>query len=130
MIMGTLIFVLIMGNRVPMAFKIDAEGVHMTSNSKRIKNINRGVILLGLLAGKPGAVGAGMIGQSQEDATILWGELRKVHFYPTQRVIFLKGGIFSRIRIYCTTENYPTAELMIQKHMPEKVRIEAMGAHK
>jgi hypothetical protein len=43
---------------------------------------------------------------SQQSTTIAWNELRKIRFYPAQRVIFLKGGIFSRIRLYCTAQNY------------------------
>jgi hypothetical protein len=117
MIMGTLIFALIMGNRLPMAFKVDAEGVNMKSVSSRVKNINRGAILVGLLARKPGVIGAGMAGRSQEETTIPWNELRKVDFYPAHRVIFLKGDIFSRIRLYCTPANYSAVEQCIRKQL-------------
>jgi hypothetical protein len=123
MTMGTLIFALIMGNRLPMAFKVDAEGVNMKSVSRRMKNINRGAILLGLLARKPGVVGAGMAGRSQEDITIPWNELRKVHLYPAHRVIFLRGDIFSRIRLYCTPSNYALAEQYIRTRLSMRTTV-------
>lgn len=123
MVIGTLVFVLIMGNKVPMVFKMDARGVNMKAVSRRMQNINRGAILLGLLTRNPGAVGAGMAGRAQQDVTIQWNELREVHFYPAHRVIFLKGDIFSRIRLYCTPANYAVAEQIIRKHISTRVAV-------
>jgi hypothetical protein len=110
-----------MGNRLPLAFRVDALGVNMQSASKRVTNINRTAMVLGVLAGKPGMVGAGAIGASQENTTIAWQDLRKVCFHPVQQVIFLKGGIFSRIRVYCTPQNYPSVERLIRSRMPATV---------
>ena len=121
MIPGILIFAAIMGNRVPMEFSIDEQGVRMRSVSNRIKGINRTAMILGLLAGKPGMIGAGATGMSQEKEFIVWGDLRKVKFYPVQRVVFLKGGILSRIRLYCTAENYEAVERLIRKNAPPTV---------
>jgi hypothetical protein len=119
--LGTFIFVIIMGNRLPLAFRVDALGVNMRSVSKRVTHINRTAMVLGVLAGKPGMVGAGAIGASQENTTIPWQDLRKVCFHPVQQVIFLKGGIFSRIRVYCTPQNYPSVERLIRSRMPANV---------
>lgn len=124
--LGTFIFVIIMGNRVPMVFRIDAHGVNMRSVSKRVKNINRTAMILGVLAGKPGMVGAGVAGASQENTTIAWQDLRKVRFHPVQQVIFLKGGILSRIRVYCTPQNYPSVEHLIRSHMPATANVAVM----
>lgn len=124
--LGTFIFVIIMGNRVPMAFRIDALGVNMRSVSKRVKSINRTAMILGVLAGKPGMVGAGMAGASQENTTIAWQDLRKVRFHPVQQVIFLKGGILSRIRVYCTPQNYPSVEHLIRSRMPSTANVSVM----
>ena len=115
---GTLIFIVIMGNRVPMEFKIDSAGVRMQSVSKRIKGINRAAIVLGLLAGKPGAVGAGELGRTQEKCCIAWNELHKVRYYPNQRVIFVNGGFLSKIRVYCTPENYSNVAGRIRAKTP------------
>jgi len=115
LVVSTLLFAAIMGNRVPMEFQIGEGGVAMRSVSKRVKGINRLTMILGLLSGKPGAVGAGAIGASQENSSIPWDELRKVHCYPDQRVIFLKGGILSRIRLYCSAENYEAVEKKVRE---------------
>ncbi len=116
--LGTLIFALIMGNRLPMAFRVDSNGIHMKSLSKRVKNINRTAMVVGVLAGKPGMVGAGAIGASQERTSIVWHELHRVRFHPDQRVIFVKGGILSRLRVYCTPQNYKAVEQTILNNLP------------
>jgi len=117
-VLGTLIFVAIMGNRLPMEFTIDSYGIRMKSISRRVAGINRTAIVLGILAGKPGAIGAGQLGRAQENTSIAWSELSKIRFYPDQRVIYLKGGFLSRIRVYCTPQNYPTAEQTIRGLCP------------
>lgn len=116
--LGTLIFALIMGNRVPMEFRLDDDGIHMKSVSRRVKNINRTAMIVGMLAGKPGMVGAGAIGASQERTSIAWSSLRRVRFHPAQGVVFVKGGILSRLRLYCTPQNYQAVEQIIRSHLP------------
>jgi len=125
LILGTLLFVAIMGNRVPMEFTVDGDGVIMRTVSRRVKGINAATIVLGALARKPGAVGAGVIGASQQSTTIAWDELRRIRFFPAERVIFLKGGIFSRIRVYCTEQNYAAVEATIRQRKPPAADIAA-----
>lgn len=120
---STLIFILLMGNRLPLRFRIDAEGLHMKSVSRRVRNINRTAMILGALAGKPGAVGAGAIGASQENTSIGWEELSKVRFHPADRVVFLKGGIFSRIRVYATPQNYESVAERIRNRLPAHAEV-------
>lgn len=127
LIVSTLIFVIIMGNRVPMEFTVNSDGVNMRGISKRMKGINKLAIIMGVLARKPGAIGAGTIGMSQQSTTIPWNELQKVHFYPAYQAIFLKGGIFSRIRLYCTSQNYEAVVKIIQQFKPSKTEIKTIG---
>ena len=128
LIFSTLLFVVIMGNRVPLEFTLNNDGIQMRTVSRRIKGINLIAILFGVLARKPGAVGAGAIGMSGQNTRIAWNELRIIQFHPAQRVIFLKGGILSRIRLYCTTQNYQAVAAMIgerglQQSPPARVLI-------
>ncbi len=126
LIVSTLIFVMIMGNRVPMEFTVNRDGVNMRGISRRMRGINQLAIIMGVLASKPGAIGAGTIGMSQQNTTIAWNELQKVHFYPAHQVIFLKGGIFSRIRLYCTPQNYAAVAKIIQQYKPSKSEIKTI----
>jgi hypothetical protein len=115
LIFSTLLFVLIMGNRVPMEFSINNDGIQMRTRSKRMKSINKIAIIFGVLARKPGAIGAGALGRSGQNTHIAWNELSKIQFHPAQRVIFLKGGILSRIRLYCTAQNYAVVAARIEE---------------
>jgi hypothetical protein len=90
----------------------------MKSVSRRVKNINRTAMIVGMLAGKPGMVGAGAIGESQERTSIAWSSVRRVRFHPAQGVVFVKGGILSRLRLYCTPQNYQAVEQIIRSHLP------------
>jgi hypothetical protein len=115
LIFSTLLFVLIMGNRVPMEFTLNSDGIQMRTGSRRMQGINLIAIIFGVLARKPGAIGAGALGLSGQNTRIAWNELRKIQFHPAQRVIFLKGGILSRIRLYCIAQNYQAVAAMVEE---------------
>ena len=56
----------VFGNRYMVRFLVDREGVGYESLSKRARTVNRAAIILGALAGSPGAMGAGLLASSQE----------------------------------------------------------------
>lgn len=121
MVVATLSYAVLVGNQTTMRFKISDLGVTMKIESKRLKAVNRLAVVLGLLARRPGAIGAGTVAMSQEETEIPWDELSQVRFYPADRVIFLRGDILSRIRVYCSPDNYDTAERMIRGCAPPTV---------
>jgi hypothetical protein len=67
-----LIMILFFGNRMPMRFTIDQDGVTCDITSKRSKWANRLLIILGILARKPGAAGTGILAVAQESQTYEW----------------------------------------------------------
>lgn len=115
----TVLFVLIMllffGNRMELAFAIDADGINALVASRRAKTGNRLAILLGILAGKPGAVGAGMLARDQENKRLEFSELRRVRFSPGPAVISLRDKWFMHVRLYCLPDNYAKAEALVEK---------------
>lgn len=115
----TVLFVLIMllffGNRMELAFAIDADGINALVASRRAKAGNRLAILLGILAGKPGAVGAGMLARDQENKRLEFSELRRVRFSPGPAVISLRDKWFMHVRLYCLPDNYAKAEALVEK---------------
>ncbi len=115
MLFGTALFVAVMGNRMAFEFALDEAGVHMRSVSKRVKWINRLTLILGVLARKPSAAGAGAAAMSQEETTILWNDLSRTSYFPNDRAIFLRGDLLTRIRLFCKPENYALVEQTIRE---------------
>jgi hypothetical protein len=77
--------------------------------------MNTAVAVIGLLAGKPGVAGAGLLAKSSESTSYEWPEIKKVYVYPKQKVIYLKAGLLGPIRMYCTSENYAAVERMVRE---------------
>jgi hypothetical protein len=114
MVAVLVITVLIFGNRFPTHFAVTPEGVFYQSKSGCASKLNRAAIILGLLAGKPGTAGAGMMAASQEARGFDWEDIHKVKEYPEQRVLSLMNSWRVVVRLYCTPENYPSVLEMVR----------------
>lgn len=105
-----LLIMLVIGGRFRYRFDIDGEAVTFTMLSGFARTGNRLAVVLGALAGSPGAMGAGLLAKSEEYNRIALNDITKVRFYPDARVIFLRGrGNPKPIRLYCPPEVYPLA---------------------
>jgi len=98
---------IIFRNRFPTRFAVRPDGAFYKSLSGRASTLNRAAIVVGILAGKPGAAGAGLLAASQETGGIAWQDVRKVHEYPAQCVISLMNSWRVVLRLYCSPEDYP-----------------------
>ena len=103
------LFVLLVffGNRHPLEFILDEDGIVMNNISERAKAAHRLAWLVALATGRPLMAGPGLIAQSREVVAIPWDEVRRVKTYPALGVIAIRGGLLENIRLYCTRENYP-----------------------
>jgi hypothetical protein len=100
------ITILVFGNRFPTRFVVNLDGVSYASRSGRAGTLNRAAIIIGLLARRPGAAGAGLLAVSQESGSILWEDIHRIREYPSLRVISLMNSWRVVVRVYCTPENY------------------------
>jgi hypothetical protein len=105
-ILMLLVMIISFGNRMEMHFTIDKGRVTCVVTSKRSKLANRLLIVLGLLAQKPGAVGSGVIAISRESQSIEWNRVRLVQYDEKRKVISLRNRWRSLIPIFCLPENY------------------------
>ncbi len=101
---------LVLGSwRYPYRFTVDKDGVLLeTAPGQRRKNtvLNSLLFVLGLLKGKPGAMGAAVLAQSRQSEFLKWEDIRRVEPDPRGRAIVLK---FSRGRtsvLWCPPERY------------------------
>lgn len=73
----------------------------------------------GVLTGRAGAAGAGLLAKSEQNAFIPYGQVTKVQARPGGRTILVKGGFLDKpIRLYCTAENYAQAEALLRQKCP------------
>jgi hypothetical protein len=96
----------IFGNRWPLEFTIEPDGVVMNNVSEKAHAIHRMSWILAILTGRPLMAGPGLIAQSREVVAIPWNEVRRVQRYPALGVIAIKGGFLDNVRLYCTPANY------------------------
>ncbi len=96
-------------NRWPMAYALSSRGLVWESKSTRGRRANRVAMLVGVLAGKPGVVGAGLLAASEEKGWLSWQTIRRVKAYPEQRVLSIRNSWRVVIRLYCNPDNFDIA---------------------
>lgn len=98
-------------------FILDDKGARCRTQEKQAKKnriVNALTVLLGLLSGKPAAMGAGIVAQSRQEVFLKWSRVRKVKYKPRSRTILLRGGWTEQIALFCTRDNYCDIERAVQ----------------
>ena len=117
-----LLFLLIMlvffGDRYRAWFAIGPAGFAFETRCRRAKWSSRAAVVAGVLAGSPGAAGAGMLAYAQESALTPWSEVRRIRLHPRLCVISVMNGWRVVLRFYCTPANYPEACRLIRRYAP------------
>jgi hypothetical protein len=125
LVMSVLVLALIFGNKWPLEFVINEDGVVQNNISERAHAINRFSWILALLTGRPLMAGPGLIAQSREVVGIAWDEVRRVRRYPALGVIGIRGGFLDNVRLFCLPSNYADVaqrvEAMVKQHAPGAV---------
>jgi hypothetical protein len=93
-------------NRIRVRFTMSAKGVLYETLERKDVRANRLLILFGLLTGKPGAAGTGLIAASRETELIPWRDVKKAKMHPAHGVISLMSRWRVLTRLYCPPERY------------------------
>jgi hypothetical protein len=101
--LASLIAALVMGNHVSAEFTLASHGVTFQTGHRE-RTMMRLAVVLGVLSGRPGMVGAGAFAVSREREHHPWGEVRKVTVHPGPRVISLSNSWRVFMRLYCPPE--------------------------
>ncbi len=104
-----LIMLLFFGNRLRMRFTLSDKGAAYETLSKRAKMSNRAAIITGLLTGKFGLIGTGLIASSTEDLFIPWKGIAKVIKHPSMEAIALRNNWRVVMIVYCNKDNFNEA---------------------
>ncbi|MCC7137350.1 MAG: hypothetical protein IT460_02835 [Planctomycetes bacterium] len=116
-VVGVLGFFVLIGTKQPYAYRMDDEGIEMINASRAAKRVHRTALILGFLAGRPGAVSAGAAGMATECVHCAWSEVKHLEDRAQDRAIYLRGDVFTRLWVFCTPENHATVRAFVLAHV-------------
>lgn len=110
-------------------FFLTTHGVRSVSG-KGAKAASTAAIVMGVLAGKPGAVGAGLLATSEQNVFIPWNDITKIKVKTGRRYILVKREWGNKpIGLYCTRENLSQVMDILRQYAGDKMpRLDAQGA--
>ena len=73
--------------------------------------------VMGVFAGNPTTVAAGLMAGARTKYRLLWKRIRKVKYLDRQRTIMLRAGFAESIAVFCTEENYKQISAVIRQKM-------------
>ncbi len=120
------IILIFFGNRYPFTFTLnDSTACMKTRKKQRKKNriISNLLIFLGLLSGKPGPAGIGLMNRNNNDVMIKLPRVSVVKFLKREKTIYLKISIFEKIYLFCKEENYEEIVKFIEEKLHKKATL-------
>lgn len=101
-------------NRVNMEFGVGPEGILTTIGSRESK-INSAVTIIGILTGNMQVAGAGLLAGSRETTLVRWPEIRKVTVYRGAKVVSMRIGMLTPMRLYCDDASFEAVVRLIRE---------------
>ena len=110
---GVLGFLIIVGFRQPIAYRLDAGGARMVNASRAAKGVHRAALITGLLTGKSAGIAAGVGAMAGETRSCAWADVKTVEDHPADCALVVRGGLLSTLQVFCTPENYAQVRAFI-----------------
>jgi len=110
-----LVILLFFGNRMTQRFTLDARGVRSEVIDRKATGAARLLIVLGLLSGKPGAVGTGLIAAGDRSRALDWSEVGRVRYDAGHGTIALGNSWRTVVILFCPPESYPQVAAAVQQ---------------
>jgi hypothetical protein len=106
LIIGTFAAALIYGNRLRYRFSVDDKAAVCERIDRRATIVGQLTILLGVVLGKPGAAGVGLISESTTQTSVGWSSVVRVTEHRGAHAIALRNTWRTTLILFCTPENY------------------------
>lgn len=104
----TALLILAVGNKYPIRYELNSQGVTFITLAKRRKKNNFIALLLILLAGSKGnvsGVGTGVLAASRQDMHTNWRKVKKVVYHKKRKSIALISSDMTKNILFCNEEN-------------------------
>ncbi len=98
--------VLVLGNRMRMRYRLDDDGITADVLDRRVKAAQTLAIIGGVLAGKPGAVGSGLISRSRNTEHTVWSAVARVDLHEGDHAVGLRNEWRTMMLVYCRPEEW------------------------
>lgn len=116
-VLGMLIMAVFFGGHMHFRFTLDDKQIQCDMIDRRAKTANRLALVAGILAGRPGAAGAGAMAMSRESEAVAFSGGFSARFNPGSRQIDLRNGWRRLMVVYATPENYAAVAARIEARM-------------
>lgn len=121
-----LIYAVIMGGKYYVLFEMDSKGVKHTQLSgqfKKARALADMTVFLGLVSGKPGTVGSGLLAGSKQSISSEWKKVKSVAVYPRRNTIKV-NEVLNRNQIYASDTNFEFVRQYVAEHCTDaKIRM-------
>ncbi len=116
-LLGLLVMLVILGNRSEAQFSLSPRGVVYRCMDRKIKTLSRIAVVSGGFFGSPRTAGAGLISMSREEVSLEWPMVANAVFDEKHHTIRLRNSYRDLLHLYCTKDNYDSAEGMVRHYM-------------
>jgi hypothetical protein len=106
LVLSLLVMLLVFRDRMRFRFSVSDDRILVETIDATARPANRLAVLAGVLAGKPGAAGTGLIATSQESQSASFDGAFRAEYRPRSRAIVLRNRWRMLLVVYCTAENY------------------------
>jgi hypothetical protein len=127
-VLSLLIMLLVFGNRFKARFVVDAQGVRYETLDRVARAGNRAALAAGLLLGRPGAAGSGLLAMTQEDQALRWAGAFHAEVDAARRTITLRNGWRTLMMVYCTPDNFEAVRARVSERMAAQHTAERASA--
>lgn len=100
------VIVVVFRNRMSMSYTVDDKGARSAVLDRRARLGAKAAIVVGVLGGKPGVAGAGLLSEASSRQDVAWRAVRSVVCSPRWRTVKLANSWRTVMILYCLPENY------------------------
>jgi len=113
-LLALLVSLLFFHNRMHMRFRVDAKGVASDVADPRAHKANRLVTIIGLLSGRPGVAGAGLMAAADSHRELAWPRIARAHYHRHWHTITLANGWRTVMTLFCSADNYDAVQAAVR----------------
>lgn len=121
-VLGLVIMLVVLGNRYRARFTVSDEGILYESLDTRANTLARLTVVAGLLSGRAGVSGAGMLAVAEQQVQLRWPAVFAARFQSGKKTIILRNQWRDLMHIYCTEENYADVAALVEQQINVETR--------
>jgi hypothetical protein len=117
---GLLAMALVFRGKMRFRFTVSDDHIGSELIDSTARAVNRLTIVAGMLAGRPGTMGTGLIATTGEVTTLGWDGSFRAKYDPKRRTIALRNGWRRLLVVYCTEQNYQAVAAFVRDRIASR----------